>query len=80
LITLSTKDEGKVSILFGLHRISPETHLVMFDGMACAVPWRISPPAVLFLSPINIDRKELQQGGEGEYSVCFCIVEPDTHI
>jgi hypothetical protein len=74
-----------VSILFGLHRISPKTHLVMFDGMACAVPWRISPPRTagdspLFLSRINIDRKELQRGGEGEYSVCFCIVEPDTHI
>jgi hypothetical protein len=30
---LSLWDEEKVSILFGLHRISPETHLVMFDRM-----------------------------------------------
>jgi hypothetical protein len=33
-----------VSILFALLDITPETHLVMFDGMSCAVPRRISPP------------------------------------
>jgi hypothetical protein len=61
--------------------MSPETHLVMFNGMASAVPRRISPPRTAGYSPlllflIDIDCKELQQRGEGEYSVCFCVVEP----
>jgi hypothetical protein len=84
-IISSTRDERKVSILFGLHRISPETHLVMFDRMTSAVPRRIPPPRTagdspLLLSLIDIDRKELQRRGKGEYSVRFCIVEPNTHI
>jgi hypothetical protein len=61
----------KVSILFALLDITPETHLVMFDGMPCAVPRQISPPRTagdspLLFSPIYTDRKELQRGGEGE--------------
>ena len=65
-----------MSILFALLAITPETHLVMFDGMASAVPRLICPPRTagdspLFLSPIDIDRKELQRRGEGEYSVWF---------
>jgi hypothetical protein len=79
------RDEGKVSILCALHGITSETHLFMFDGMACAVPWRISPPRTvgdspLLLSLIDINRKELQRRGEGEYTVCSCVVEPNTHI
>ena len=79
------RDQGKVNILCALHVITSETHLFMFDGMACAVPWRISPPRTagdspLLLSLIDIDRKELQRRGEGEYTVCSCVVEPDTHI
>ena len=70
-----------MSILFALLDITPETHLVMFDGMASAVPWQISPPRTAgdsphLLSLIDIDRKELQGRGEDEYSVCFCVVEP----
>jgi hypothetical protein len=50
----------------------------MFDGMASAVPWLISPPRTvgdspLFLSLIDIDYKELQQRGEGGYSVWFAL-------
>jgi hypothetical protein len=69
-----------VSILFALLAITPETHLVMFDGMACAVPRQISPPRSAgdsphLLSLIDIDRnKELQRGGEGEYSVWFALL------
>jgi hypothetical protein len=60
----STKDEGKVSILFALLAITPETHLLMFDGMASTVPRQISPPRTagdypLLLSLIDIDCKEL---------------------
>jgi hypothetical protein len=70
LIISSTRDEGKVSILFALLAITPETHLVMFDGMASAVPQQISPPRSAgdsphLLSLIDIDRKELQQRWEG---------------
>jgi hypothetical protein len=48
----------------------------MFDGMVSAVPRLISPPRSagdfpLFLSLIDIDPKELQRRGEGEYSVWF---------
>jgi hypothetical protein len=43
-ITSSTRDEGKVSALFALLAVTPETHLLMFDGTAVAVPWLISPP------------------------------------
>jgi hypothetical protein len=70
------RDEGKVSILFALLAITPETHLVMFDGMASAVPRLICPPRTAgdsphLLSLIDIDLKELRRGGEGEYSVWF---------
>jgi hypothetical protein len=72
------RDEWKVSILFGLHRISPETHLVMFDWMAAAVPRLISPLRAagdppLLLSLIDIDCKELQRRGEGENSVWVAL-------
>ena len=70
-----------MSILFALLAISLETHLVMFDGMASAVPRLISPPrtagdSLHLLPPIDIDGKELQGRWEGEYSACFCVVEP----
>jgi hypothetical protein len=60
----STRDEGKVSILFALLAITPKTYLVMFDVMASAVPRLICPPRTagdspLFLSPVNINCKEL---------------------
>ena len=60
-----------MSILFALLAIPPKTYLVMFDGMASAVPRLICPPRTegdspLFLSLVDIDRKELQRGGEGE--------------
>jgi hypothetical protein len=66
----STRDEGKVSILFALLAITPETHLVMFNGMASAGPRQISPPrnaedSPHLLSLIYIDCKELQRRWEG---------------
>ena len=77
-VTSIATDKGKVSILCSLHDITSKTHLAMFNGMASAVPRLICPPRTagdspLFLSPIDIDRKELQRGGEGEYSVWFAL-------
>jgi hypothetical protein len=67
--------------LFALLAVTPETHIMMFDGIAAEVPRPISSPTAAgdsphLLSLIDMDRKELQQRGEGEYSVYFCIVEP----
>jgi hypothetical protein len=64
LITSSTRDKGKVSILFGLYHLSPETHLVMFSQNCGGLP---TPPP-----PINIDRKELQQRGD-KVSILFAF-------
>jgi hypothetical protein len=60
------RDEGKVSTLFALLAVTPETHSMMFNGIAAAVPWLISSPTAAGDSPhllclIDMDRKELQR-------------------
>ena len=70
-----------MSILLGLLAITRETHLVILEGEGAAVPGQISSLRAAGISPMLLlliynDHNELQGRGEGEFSVCFCVVEP----
>jgi hypothetical protein len=68
--------EGKVSILFLLLGITPETHLIILEGEGAAVPRQIFFPRAVGITPIllpqiDIDRIGRGGRGRGECFVCF---------